>query len=176
MKEKLIPNFPDYKINEYGEIFSRYKFKTGKIINEWRPVQHVLDKGNGYRLITCVNNITGRRKNVFIHRALAECFIPNPLNKPQVNHIDGIKTNNTLANLEWVTAQENSQHAVDTGLSTYGHCEVKIQQHDLATGLVINDFKSLNTAFRSTGVQAQNISKVCRGLRKQAGGFGWSYA
>lgn len=54
-----------------------------------------------------------------LHRLIAECFIPNPENKPVVNHIDGNKRNYKIENLEWATHQENSQHAWNNGLSVY---------------------------------------------------------
>ena len=57
-----------------------------------------------------------KNKVVFVHRLVGKYFIPNPLNKPQINHIDGVKTNNHASNLEWVTNQENRDHAVKTGL------------------------------------------------------------
>ena len=61
---------------------------------------------------------THLKKNItkYLHRILAEAFIPNPRKKPFINHIDGNPKNNKISNLEWVTNQENIQHAYDTGL------------------------------------------------------------
>lgn len=60
----------------------------------------------------------GKIKKFFIHRLVAETFIPNPKNKSQVNHINGNPQNNNVINLEWVTNAENTQHAYDTGLNS----------------------------------------------------------
>lgn len=59
------------------------------------------------------------RKDVYIHRLVATCFIPNPDNLPEVNHKDGDKTNNTVENLEWCTRSQNNRHAFQTGLRDY---------------------------------------------------------
>lgn len=169
--EKLIEGFPHYKIDEEGNVFSNFKTKDGVT---WIPLKNVLDKGVGYYLVTLYRE--GKpRANQFIHRLLSVAFHPNPDNKPHVNHIDGDKTNNALSNLEWATYKENSQHAVDMGLTTYTHCEVAIIQCNLETHEEIQEFKSLHEAGRFTGVAYQNISKVVRGIRTNAGGYYWKY-
>ena len=58
-------------------------------------------------------------ESVYVHRLVAEAFLPNPDNLPEVNHIDGCRTHNHVSNLEWATHQGNAQHAVNTGLKTY---------------------------------------------------------
>lgn len=68
----------------------------------------------GYSLT--IIKINGIKKNIHLHRLLAEHFIPNPDNKPEVNHINGNKGDNRLENLEWATSSENRKHAYDTGL------------------------------------------------------------
>ena len=75
---------------------------TDRIINPWL-------NNNGYRYVTL--NLEETRKNYRVHRLVAEKFIPNPNNLPQVNHKDGNKENNCVSNLEWVTAKENIIHA-----------------------------------------------------------------
>ncbi len=68
----------------------------------------------GYLLVELSKNAV--RKGVLVHRLVALAFIPNPENKPQINHKDGVKSNNNLSNLEWVTAIENSRHSITSGL------------------------------------------------------------
>ena len=68
----------------------------------------------------------GTCKTESVHRLIAKTFIPNPMDKPCVNHIDGNKENNASDNLEWTTYRENNTHALKTGLKTYGSIPVKL--------------------------------------------------
>ena len=69
---------------------------------------------NGYMFVIIFYN--GTRKNSYVHRLVAEKYIPNPENKKQVNHINGDKFDNRVCNLEWVTCKENISHAWESGL------------------------------------------------------------
>lgn len=76
----------------------------------------LLTRKGYYRYILSKDGMAQNRAG---HRLVAEAFIPNPENKPQVNHINGVKTNNQLNNLEWCTQKENSRHAYDKGLISF---------------------------------------------------------
>lgn len=93
----------DYDIYTNGDVYS---FKTNKFLK-----QHVVC---GYLSVSLFLN--GKNRMFKTHRLVATAFIPNPYNKPQVNHIDGNKLNPDVSNLEWVTASENVLHAFRTGL------------------------------------------------------------
>lgn len=102
-----IKGFKYHVINEAGEVTN---LKTN---NKIKPCLFKI----GYFVYSI--NEDGHMYKRYLHRLLAEAFIPNPENKPQINHIDGNKQNNALDNLEWVTNKENCQHAVRTKLHTY---------------------------------------------------------
>lgn len=113
-----------------------------------------------------------------VHKILAETFIPNPDNKPYINHINGIKTDNRLENLEWCTASENVQHAYDIGIhkKLFGknhYNSKKTNQYDLE-GNFIKEWDCVSEAKRETG--AKHISCCCNGRRKTSGGYIWRYA
>lgn len=104
-----------YKISNYGRIKSLgiYHGKT----NNFFEKEHILKaRINKFGYITYSLANYGKTNYISVHRAVAETFIPNPDNKPQVNHIDGNKLNNKVENLEWCTASENVKHAYREGL------------------------------------------------------------
>lgn len=113
-----------------------------------------------------------------IHRLLALAFIPNPENKPQVNHKDGDKLNNSLDNLEWVTQRENTIHAYKIGLAKSGanHKQSKSVRQFRGTDL-IREWGSINEAQREFGrASTGNIVRCLKGKNKSAYGFTWEYA
>ena len=101
---KQIENHPNYSISNFGNIRNDNTSKyLSKILN------------NGYYAFSFCYSRTNR-KTIRLHRLVAMAFIPNPNNLPNINHIDGCKTNNHYSNLEWVNQTENIKHANRTGL------------------------------------------------------------
>jgi len=105
---QVVPNFEDYHASNFGRVKS---FKNGMT----RILKPRLSSKGYFRF-----NLrrSGKSKDFSAHQLVAWLFIPNPDNKPQVNHIDGIKFNNHVSNLEWCTNSENRAHAVANNL----HC------------------------------------------------------
>ena len=99
-----------YMVSNMGRVLS-----VGKKSNHNNSI--ILKDSNmlGYRVVSLRKHNTAKIYKV--HRLVAQAFIDNPLDKKQVNHIDGDKTNNVVTNLEWATAKENTRHAFKTGLN-----------------------------------------------------------
>lgn len=125
----------------------------------------------GYEGVTlCANNI---HKDYYIHRMVANAFIPNPNNYPIVNHKDENKTNNCVDNLEWCTQEYNVNYG--TGIAKRARSRSKkVLQFNL-DGTFIKEWKSTMDVQRNLGFAQSNIVKVCNGKRKSAYRYLWKY-
>lgn len=113
-KLKEIVENPDREFKQVKGFQSRYKVSQDGIVCDFKKVRIVstyLDD-NGYERITLQND-KGEHKLTTVHRVVGMAFIPNPDNKPEINHIDGDKQNNHVSNLEWATRKENVKHKFD---------------------------------------------------------------
>lgn len=158
-----------YNISNYGRIYS---------IPYRKIMKSRIDK-YGYEVISLKKL---KSSPVTVHRIVANLLIPNTENKPQINHKNGIKTDNRVENLEWCTVQENITHSIVNGLkgTTKGQKrkhKVKqplrrkpINQYDLK-GNLIASFESQTEASEKLGIDVVYISRVCRRESQQTFGY-----
>lgn len=174
-----VPCYPNYTIDEFGNVFSTRKN---------RYLKHNISK-TGYHSVELFNEKGSKR--LLVHRLVAETFLPNINNFPQVNHIDENKDNNCLDNLEWCSAKYNMNYgngaknrhsSIDYSKPCYKENAIKngkkvnvpVLQID-RFGKVINKFESIREATRHLGLKNSHICDCCKGKRKTANGYIWKY-
>ena len=171
---KYIKGFDNiYRVSDNGEVQSR-RNKNGKIITEqWRNL--AIHKRGQYLFVALYSN--KKKHQILIHRLVAEAFIPNPDNKPQVNHINGDKYDNRVENLEWVTMSENMLHSVHKlHPDLFDNRKKPITQLS-KMGDFIKDWPSAADAARALRIKRTNIVHCCKKRKcfKTAGGYKWQY-
>lgn len=173
-----------YEVSNTGKIRSNNYLNTGRV--QELKLSH---DGWGYLRVRIIRN--GKRRTQKVHRLVAEAFIPNPDNLPQVNHLDGVHDNNNADNLEWCTASRNVKHAYDSGLKEKNReyarkrgkeellpilldridkMKMPIIATNIETGEVIH-FESQMSAARGLGVSQSQIRKVLLGEKDSAHGY-----
>ena len=156
MHWKQIAGYEDYEISDTGLVRS---LKRGRK----RVLSPRKNGRNGYLFVSLYAG--GKVKHVFVHRLVAEAFLPNPLGLETVNHKNEDKSDNNVSNREWMTRGDNCRYSND----------MPVLQFD-RLGNLVSRFPSLKEAGRQTGIAAQSICSVCNGRRKTAGGYGWQFA
>ena len=164
---KDIKNYENvYQIDELGNVISKPK----KWIRGYRKEYFLKPKLNKYGYLCVILQNNKIKKNYTIHRLVAEHFIPNPENKPQVNHINGIKTDNMVENLEWCTSAENIKHAHENKL------KVQLGGKNPNARKVINNktkeiFNCINDAIENTKYSYSYFYNMLNGTYKNKTDF-----
>ena len=148
-----------YQVSNLGRVRSR----NGLI--------HLNTNNYGYKHVTLSKSNV--QKTALVHRLVAEAFIENPFELPQINHKDGNKNNNAVINLEWTTQKDNNRHAIKTNLRKAKRILLVDSENNIVkefnNRMEINDFLGRK-------VCQDSITRCCNGKRKTAYGFSWRYA
>lgn len=158
-KWQAIPKNRMYAVSTLGRVASA---AHGVI-----SVLSLCDNGKGYKMVS-IKDI--KRRNFYVHRLVAQAFIPNPNKHPEVNHIDGDKSNNRVENLEWVTLQQNRDHAVKTGIILRGEMTpaaklTSAQVLEIVDIMRSNPKENMEALGRRYNVNGGTIRKIIHGQR-----------
>jgi hypothetical protein len=164
-----------YQISNKGRVYSipriikksngKTQFVRGRILKAYIKQHKYLEVN------LCIN---GKGKWYLVHRLVAEAFIPNPNNLPQVNHKDENKLNNNVDNLEWCTPKYNTNYG-DAQERKIATRKKPVLQYSL-DGELIAEYESISTAARATGFDYSGIRSCCTGKYKKAYGFRFTFS
>lgn len=164
---KKIEGYEDYLVSNLGKIYSTISNKT---LSSWEL------NDMGYRVVAL------RRKKFLVHRLVAEAYIDNPDNLPQVHHIDNDRSNNRVDNLAWVTAEENLSEMRSRNGDTSGTARkalLKVSSKPVykvsLDGVILAEYPSVTKAAEDIKGIAGKIGQVANGRRNSHKGFIWKW-
>ena len=157
-----IPSRDNYSISTEGEVKND---RTGKILKQGPNT-------SGYARVSLSNGTGKTPKILFPHRAVAEAFIPNPDNKPEVNYLNSNRMDPRKSNLEWVTSKENTEHSIQSGrwnpLETSRKAN-KVSVEKISKPVIVTDsekvereFPSISAASRELGIPYSTLQKAIK--------------
>ena len=170
-----------YQVSNLGRVKSLERYNLGiknKYIKERFLKQH--PDGKGYLMVWLYKGT--KRKTMKVHRLVAKTFIPNPKQKPQIDHINAERQDNRVENLRWCTEKENSNNPItakrngESHFSTKSSCSIRVGQYTLE-GELIKEWGCINDVERELNIRHAHIIGCCKGYKykKSAGGFIWRY-
>jgi len=163
MKTELIQTeYDNYMVDRLGNVYSK-NYNREKRLKMLKPVDT-----QGYLYVgICIN---GTLKRKMVHRLIAKVFIPNPKNKPCINHKNGIKNDNRVENLEWVTISENDKHAYKIGLKKINQNQRMASKRNVKLASIKNRKHSDEMAAQARALYIPRDPKFCfRGLADRFG-------
>lgn len=169
-----------YQVSNLGRVksLSRKVFHCNRVTHKEEKILSTINNKNGYVRVELSN---GNKKKYLVHRLVAQAFIQNNENKKYVNHINRIKNDNRVENLEWATASENIKYSYNILAKYKNNNLIKTKQYkpvvqiDVSKDKIVAVFNSVNEAHRISGVHNYEIIKMCRGERSFYGEYAFKY-
>lgn len=161
-----------YQVSRDGRVFSKGRtfYKRNGWLMNCRPKELLQkDNGNGYMTVMLYGGNGGKR--FYVHRIVAQAFVKNPMNLPQVNHKDENKANNCADNLEWCDMAYNINYGTHFQRIAKANSRPVIQY--TLNGTYVAEYPSAMEAMRQTGIKQGTISQCCKGQKQTAGGYKW---
>lgn len=167
---KTLPGVTGVEVSTLGRVRTLDRVTSSETITRFTKGRVLKQSGNNYGYLKVSIPVDGKPVTKKVHRLVAQTFLPNPDNLPQVNHKSCIRTNNNVENLEWCSRSYNMKYREKYGISnteSQGHPVFAVN----LTTIKVYRFRSQREAERALGVSKGNINKVIKGKYKQTHGF-----